>query len=106
MRERVAELLDRLGLTECARRRPAQVSGGQAQRCAVARAVAARPRVAFADEPTGALDGANRDVVLVLLLGEVAAIGGLLVTVTHDPEVPARFSRRVALRDGRVADAA
>jgi len=100
--ERVAELVEGLGLAESADRRPGQVSGGQAQRCAVARAVVARPRVVFADEPTGALDQANRDVVLEMLISQVRAIDGLLVTVTHDPEVADRFERRVGLSDGRV----
>jgi putative ABC transport system ATP-binding protein len=99
---RVEELLVALGLTESADRRPNQVSGGQAQRCAVARAVVARPRVVFADEPTGALDQSNRDVVLHLLLQQVQVIGGLLLAVTHDPQVAARFDRVVSLSDGRV----
>lgn len=100
--ERVAELVGALGLAESADRRPGQVSGGQAQRCAVARAVVARPRVVFADEPTGALDQANREVVLEMLMSQVRAIDGLLLTVTHDPEVADQFERRVRLSDGRV----
>ncbi len=95
-----------LGLSESADRRPSQISGGQAQRCAVARAVVARPRVVFADEPTGALDQSNRDVVLDLLLQQVEAIGCLLVIVTHDPQVAARFDRNVSLSDGRVVASA
>ena len=101
-RDRVSELLHALGLAEEADRRPAQVSGGQAQRCAVGRAVAPRPSVVFADEPTGALDTKNRDRVMALLLEQVGDIGGLLVTVTHDGEVAARFDRRIDLADGRV----
>jgi putative ABC transport system ATP-binding protein len=104
-RSRVAELLMRLDLQSCADRRPPQVSGGQAQRCAVARAVAGRPRVVFADEPTGALDRTNRDVVLEVLRDQVAEIEGLLVAVTHDPEVAARFERQVHLSDGCIASA-
>lgn len=100
--DRVNELMSALGLAESADRRPSQVSGGQAQRCAVARAVVARPRIVFADEPTGALDQANRDVVLQLLMAQVHEIEGLLVTVTHDPEVAAQFERQLALSDGRV----
>lgn len=99
---RVDELVERLGLGESASRRPNRVSGGQAQRCAVARAVVARPRVVFADEPTGALDCENREIVLDLLLDEVRAIEGLLVAVTHDPDVAARFDDQVVLTDGRV----
>jgi putative ABC transport system ATP-binding protein len=102
IRERVEELIDALGLAESANRKPSQVSGGQAQRCAVARAVVARPRVVFADEPTGALDQANRDVVLQMLMNQVRDIGGLLVTVTHDADVAAEFDRQIGLSDGRV----
>jgi len=100
--QRVEELLEMLGLVESADRRPNRVSGGQAQRCAVARAVVARPSVVFADEPTGALDQTNRDVVLDLLLEQVRMIDGLLVTVTHDADVAAQFDRTIALADGRV----
>lgn len=101
--ERVNELVNVLGLAESADRKPSQVSGGQAQRCAVARAVAARPTIVFADEPTGALDQRNRDLVLGLLLEQVRAIDGALVTVTHDPEVASWFDRRISLADGQVA---
>ena len=102
VRERVAELVDVLGLTECEDRRPAQVSGGQAQRAAVGRALSARPALIFADEPTGALDSANRDVVLDLLLTQVRELGASLVTVTHDEKVAERFGRRVQLADGLI----
>lgn len=106
-RDRVRELIARLGLEGCADRRPAQVSGGQAQRCAVARAVAARPAVVFADEPTGALDQQHRGAVLDLLRAEVAELRGLLVVVTHDSEVAESLHRRVVLVDGLVvADSA
>lgn len=104
-KERVAELVSALGLEGCADRRPEQVSGGQQQRCAVVRAVVARPAVVFADEPTGALDKANRDLVLDLLLDQVNSIDGLMVTVTHDADLASRFERRIELSDGRpVAD--
>lgn len=99
---RVDELVLRLGLQESADRRPSQVSGGQAQRCAVARAVVALPKIVFADEPTGALDRANRDIVLQMLVDQVREIDGLLVTVTHDPEVAAQFDRQITLSDGEV----
>jgi len=105
VRARVRELEQTLGIAGCAHRRPSRVSGGQAQRCAVARAVAARPQIVFADEPTGALDQRNRDVVLALLLDQVREHEGLLVAVTHDPDVAARFDRRIALLDGCVVGA-
>ncbi len=103
VRDRVAEVVAQLGLTTCARRRPSEVSGGQAQRAAVARAVAARPSVVLADEPTGALDSTNREIVLDLLLEQVERCGSLLVLVTHDPQVAARCARQVRIVDGRVA---
>jgi putative ABC transport system ATP-binding protein len=99
---RVDELIELLELADCASRRPRQVSGGQAQRCAVARAVATKPAIVFADEPTGALDSSNRDRVLALLLEQVEACGALLIAVTHDPSIAARFDRRVSLVDGQI----
>jgi putative ABC transport system ATP-binding protein len=102
VRRRTAELIERLGLAECADRRPGQVSGGQRQRAAVGRAVVARPSVVFADEPTGALDSANGEVVLNLLLEQCAEVEALLVMVTHDAALAARCHRVVHLRDGSV----
>lgn len=101
--DRVGELLDRLGITAQADRRPARVSGGQAQRAAVARAVAHRPEVVFADEPTGSLDSANGAAVMDLLFGLSAEQGTALVLVTHDRELARRADRVVVLRDGVVA---
>lgn len=97
---RVDELLDRLGITEQADRRPAKVSGGQAQRAAVARAMAHRPRVLFADEPTGALDSQNGAVVLEALLDLAAVDETAVVLVTHDPQISKRAHRVVQMRDG------
>lgn len=101
-RNRANELLERLGLTEQADRRPARVSGGQAQRAAVARAVAHRPAVIFADEPTGSLDTANGKVVIDLLFQLSQEQGTAIVLVTHDPEIAHRADRVVHLRDGLV----
>ncbi|MFF0295927.1 ABC transporter ATP-binding protein [Kitasatospora sp. NPDC004615] len=101
-RERVAALLDRLGLTEHADRRPAKVSGGQAQRAAVARAVVHRPAVVFADEPTGALDSANGAVVIDLLWELAREQGSAVVLVTHDPAVARKADRTITLLDGAV----
>lgn len=102
VRDRTGELVALLGLQACADRRPGLVSGGQAQRCAVGRAVVARPAVVFADEPTGALDSVNRDTVLDLLLTQVRDVGASLVMVTHDDHVASLMDRRVDLADGRV----
>jgi putative ABC transport system ATP-binding protein len=100
------EWAERLGISDCAGRRPKRVSGGQRQRAAIARAMATRPVVVFADEPTGALDTRNRDVVLELLLESSAALGSLLVLVTHDPVAAANASRTVHVVDGRIAGSA
>ena len=101
-RERVEDLIDRLDLAECADRRPDSVSGGQAQRAAIARAVACRPEIVFADEPTGALDSRRGEEALGLLLEHTAEVGALLITVTHDATVAAAMHRVVGLADGRV----
>ncbi|MDR6866018.1 putative ABC transport system ATP-binding protein [Microbacterium resistens] len=82
-------------------RRPGQLSGGQQQRVALARVLAARPRLVFADEPTGALDSATGVVVLDLLRASAAA-DRAVVLVTHDLEAAARADRTIVLRDGLV----
>ncbi|MET9294007.1 ABC transporter ATP-binding protein [Streptomyces sp. NPDC003077] len=99
---RVGALLERLGLAEHAGKRPAKVSGGQAQRAAVARAVVHRPAVVFADEPTGALDRANGDVVVDVLWELAREQGTAIVMVTHDRGLASRADRTVELLDGRV----
>ncbi|MFJ9456554.1 ABC transporter ATP-binding protein [Kitasatospora sp. NPDC101447] len=100
--ERVGTLLDRLGLSEHADRRPARVSGGQAQRAAVARAVIHRPTVVFADEPTGALDSANGAVVIDLLWELAREQNSAVVLVTHDHALAQKADRTIALLDGAV----
>jgi putative ABC transport system ATP-binding protein len=104
-RRRAHDLLGRLGIGHLARRALGEVSGGEAQRAAVARALVAGPSVVFADEPTGALDSKNGAVVLDLLLEAAAAEGAAVVLVTHDAGVAGRADRVVALQDGRVATA-
>jgi len=92
-----------VGLADRARHRPSELSGGQQQRVAIARALATRPRVLFADEPTGALDaGTSRDV-LRLLRTLVAEQGQTIIMVTHDPVAAAGADRVVFLADGRIA---
>lgn len=100
-KQRVGELIGELGLDGQADRRPAFVSGGQAQRAAVARALAHRPRVLFADEPTGALDTENGIIVFDALLELAGGSGSAVVLVTHDQDLAARAHRVVAMRDGR-----
>lgn len=95
-----------LGVEELARRRPGEMSGGQQQRVAVARALAPGPDIIFADEPTGALDTANGELVLDLLIQQVSIRRCALVVVTHDDKVAAYAEREVVLRDGRVVPSA
>ena len=94
--------LRRLGLEDEANRRPGEMSGGQAQRAAIARALAASPAVVFADEPTGALDQATGHEVMQLLTTTCRMSGATLVVVTHDPQVAAWCERLVEIRDGRI----
>lgn len=92
-RERARELLARLGLRDRERHRPAELSVGQRQRVAVARALAGRPELVLADEPTGALDRALARETLALLRQTCREEGAALLLVTHDPEALAEFER-------------
>ena len=96
------EWLGRVGLGARARHYPHQLSGGEQQRIALARALAPRPALLFADEPTGNLDGNNAHHVADLMFDLVAETGAALVLVTHDEALAARADRTVRLRDGRV----
>ena len=95
-------MLARLGIADLAGRRPGDMSGGQAQRVAIARALVGRPKVVFADEPSGALDQATGHEVMQLLTAIVGLAGASLILVTHDPNVAAWCSRLVEIRDGLV----
>ncbi|AJC56230.1 MULTISPECIES: ABC transporter ATP-binding protein [Streptomyces] len=86
--------------------RPGEISGGQGQRVAVARALATRPRVIFADEPTGALDSLNGERVLTLLTNAARDTNAAVVLVTHEARVAAYSDREIVVRDGRVKDMA
>ena len=97
-----AERLAEVGLAERAHHYPAQLSGGEQQRVAVARAVARRPDLLLADEPTGNLDSATGKQLIDLLVGLNRRIGCTLVLVTHDPDLAAHADRVVTLRDGRI----
>lgn len=96
-------LAERLGLTDCLGRYPEQLSGGQQQRVAIGRALAARPRVLMADEPTGNLDEASADAVMGLMLDLVTETRAGLLMVTHSSLLAGRLSRRVHLSGGRLA---
>jgi putative ABC transport system ATP-binding protein len=103
-RERARELLSRVGLAERAHHYPAQLSGGEQQRVAIARAFAHRPKILFADEPTGNLDAANGQNV-VALLGEMnRELGTTLVLVTHEADLAGRAHRVIRLRDGALVE--
>ena len=100
-----SELLEYVGLAHRADHRPSQLSGGEAQRVAVARALANRPRLLLADEPNGELDRATGEQIAALL-DRVHADGTAVVVVTHDPEIGARARRTLMMRDGRIEDGA
>ncbi|MGH2640696.1 MAG: ABC transporter ATP-binding protein [Actinomycetota bacterium] len=106
-REALAEAeawLDRLDVSEVSAHRPGEVSAGQGQRAAVARALIHDPRVVFADEPTGALDSLAGEQVMELLVGAAKEREVAIVLVTHDVRVAAYADREVIVRDGRVAN--
>ena len=102
-RTAAAEWLERAGLDAGHGTFAAELSGGQAQRVAVARALVTGPAVIFADEPTGSLDSVGGEQLLELLLGAARERGAAVVLVTHDNLVAARADREVRLRDGAVA---
>ena len=101
---RAKEWLDRLDLGDLAGKRPGEVSGGQGQRVAVARALVTGPRAIFADEPTGALDSLSGEQVMRLLVGAAKDSGAAVVLVTHEPRVAAYSDREVVVRDGRTRE--
>ncbi|MGQ4358362.1 ABC transporter ATP-binding protein [Streptomyces sp. SAS_272] len=94
------EVLERLGVADLRTRRPSQVSGGQSQRIAVARALVHKPAVVFADEPTGSLDSANATAVLGEFLALARSQGTAVVLVTHDDQVAAQADSLYIMRDG------
>lgn len=98
-----AELIERLGLADLLTRYPEQLSGGQQQRVAIGRALASRPALLLADEPTGNLDEATSDEVLQLLLDLLANSSTSLLMVTHSPRVAERLQRTELLHFGRLA---
>jgi putative ABC transport system ATP-binding protein len=100
----IDEVANTLGLTKRLRHRPSEMSGGEQQRVAVARALASRPEIIFADEPTGNLDSSAGAEVLGFLRQAVDDLGQTIVMVTHDPGAASRADRIVFLADGRVVD--
>jgi putative ABC transport system ATP-binding protein len=100
-RRRAAETLDRVGLGHRTNHRPNELSGGEQQRVTIARALAGRPRVVWADEPTGALDSESAQEIM-RLMGELHREGLTLMLVTHDPTVGALAQRMIRMRDGAI----
>jgi putative ABC transport system ATP-binding protein len=100
---RAHEWFARLDLAGLEERRSGELSGGQAQRVALARGLVMHPRVLFADEPTGALDSLTGEMVMELLVDSVRELGTTVVLVTHEPRVAAYADREIVVRDGRVS---
>jgi putative ABC transport system ATP-binding protein len=103
---RALEWLERLEVRDVAQQRPGEVSGGEGQRVAVARALVSEPRVLFADEPTGALDSLNGERVMRLLTAAAHDADVAVVLVTHEARVAAYSDREIVVRDGRTRDLA
>lgn len=95
-------LFDLLGIADRADHKPAQLSGGERQRAAIARALVNKPRIVFADEPTGSLDSRNRDDILALIAELNRTLGQTFVIVTHDPLLRRIAHRVVSMADGRI----
>lgn len=100
---RAAKLLERLDVSELADRRPAEVSGGQMQRAAIARSLVHRPAVVFADEPTGALDSVTGQLALEAMLSAARLDGAAVVIVTHEARLASYCDREIVMRDGIVS---
>ncbi|MBN9172777.1 MAG: ABC transporter ATP-binding protein [Microbacterium sp.] len=100
--ERVAELLDLVGLSAHRNQRPYELSGGQQQRVGIARALAANPRVLIADEPTGQLDSATAEQMMTLIADIVRARGVAAIVSTHDPKIAEHADRVLRMRAGRL----
>ena len=101
-KQRAAELLEAVGLTDRADHKPAQLSGGEQQRVAIARALINRPSVIFADEPTGNLDTHNRDEIQQLLFEVREKFGQTIVMVTHDERLAEMADRKIVMSDGTI----
>ncbi len=101
---RAAQVLKMVGLIDQSRRFPGELSGGEQQRIAIARALVIEPSIILADEPTGALDTRTGDEIMTLLRHTLRQTQRTIVVVTHDPRIAARTDRIITLRDGSVED--
>lgn len=101
-RERAGKLLNQMGLSERAGHKPSQMSGGESQRVAVARALMNEPAVIFADEPSGSLDTHNKEALHQLFFDLREELGQTFVIVTHDIELAKRADRTIYLKDGKI----
>ncbi len=102
-RKRVYEALEQMGIWELAKKMPAKISGGQQQRCAIARALASGNELILADEPTGALDVNNGNEIMNIL-EQLNIQGKTVVVITHDPKIAARTQRILYMEDGRIVE--
>lgn len=102
-KERVANLLEEVGLSDRADHRPSELSGGQMQRVAIARSLANEPSILLADEPTGNLDTTSGEEI-IQIFEKLHEKGHTILMVTHNPEISKRTDRTVSLRDGRVIE--
>ncbi len=102
-RKRVYEALEQMGIRELAKKMPAKISGGQQQRCAIARALASGNELILADEPTGALDVNNGNEIMNIL-EQLNIQGKTVVVITHDPKIAARTQRILYMEDGRIVE--
>jgi putative ABC transport system ATP-binding protein len=100
----VTNVVDTVGLTNRLKHRPSELSGGQQQRVAVARALASRPDIIFADEPTGNLDSATSAEILAFMQKAARELGQTIVMVTHDPSAASYADRVLFLADGKIVD--
>ena len=100
----VASIVETVGLTGRLSHRPSELSGGQQQRVAAARALASKPQIVFADEPTGALDSKSGAELLAFLRKAVSELGQTVVMVTHDPTAASYADRVIFLADGHIVD--
>ena len=98
----IKDIIETLGLTEKTKNLPNTLSGGQQQRCAIARAIAAKPSIILADEPTGNLDTKTGDEVIALLKTSAKKYGQTLVVITHNEEIAQMADRTILLADGKI----